>query len=95
VTEECDRCPHLRGSRVYRTQVCQQAEGLALYRYQLRRLARALELLPQYDDVTSLSPDLGFYSHSHFSTAFAKVYGYSVESRPGAPIFSIQWCLHP
>ena len=60
-------------SPVYLTQVFQQVEGLPLYRYQLRlRLARALELLPQYDDITSLSLDLGFYSHSHFSTAFAK-----------------------
>ena len=64
-------------SPVYLTQVFQQVEGLPLYQYQLRlRLARALELLPQYDDLTSLSLDLGFYSHSHFSTAFAKVYGY-------------------
>jgi AraC family transcriptional regulator len=63
-------------SPVYLTQVFQQVEGLPLYQYQLRlRLARALELLPQYDDLTSLSLDLGFYSHSHFSTAFAKAYG--------------------
>ncbi|HEX2442576.1 MAG TPA: AraC family transcriptional regulator [Vicinamibacterales bacterium] len=65
-------------SPVYLTQIFQQVEGLPLYRYQLRlRLARALELLPRYDDITSLSLDLGFYSHSHFSTAFAKAYGYS------------------
>jgi len=65
-------------SPVYLTQVFQQVEGVPLYRYQLRlRLARALELLPQFDDLTSLSLDLGFYSHSHFSTAFAKAYGCS------------------
>jgi len=65
-------------SPVYLTQVFQQVEGLPLYRYHLRlRLARALELLPQYDDLTSLSLDLGFSSHSHFSTAFAKAYGCS------------------
>jgi AraC-like DNA-binding protein len=65
-------------SPVYLTQVFQQVEGLPLYRYQLRlRLARALELLPQYNDLTSLSLDLGFYSHSHFSTAFAKAYSCS------------------
>ena len=53
---------------MYLTQVFQQVEGVPLYRYQLRlRLARALELLPRYDDLTSLSLDLGFYSHSHFS----------------------------
>ena len=65
-------------SPVYLTQLFQQVEGLPLYRYQLRlRLSRALELLPQYDDLTSLSLDLGFFSHSHFSTAFAKTYGRS------------------
>ena len=63
-------------SPVYLTQVFQQVEGLPLYRYHLRlRLARALELLPRYDDLTSLSLDLGFSSHSHFSTAFANAYG--------------------
>ena len=65
-------------SAVYLTQVFQRVEGVPLYRYQMRlRLARALELLPQYDDLTALSLDLGFSSHSHFSTAFAKTYGYS------------------
>jgi len=53
-------------------------EGLPLYRYQLRlRLARALDLLAQYDDLTALSLDLGFSSHSHFSAAFRAVYGRS------------------
>ena len=61
----------VRGSPVYLTQVFQQVEGLPLYRYQLRlRLARALDLLGQYDDLTALSLDLGFSSHSHFSAAF-------------------------
>ena len=65
-------------SPVYLTQVFQQVEGLPLYRYQVRlRLARALDLLSQYDDLTSLSLDLGFYSHSHFSTAFKQAYGRS------------------
>jgi AraC family transcriptional regulator len=68
----------VRGSPVYLTQVFQQVEGLPLYRYQLRlRLARALDLLPQYDDLTALSLDLGFSSHSHFSAAFRQVYGRS------------------
>jgi AraC family transcriptional regulator len=66
------------GSPVYLTQVFQQVEGLPLYRYQLRlRLARALDLLAQYDDLTALSLDLGFSSHSHFSATFRKVYGRS------------------
>jgi AraC family transcriptional regulator len=66
------------GSPVYLTQVFQQVEGLPLYRYQLRlRLARALDLLAQYDDLTTLSLDLGFSSHSHFSAAFRQAYGRS------------------
>jgi AraC-like DNA-binding protein len=63
-------------SPVYLTQVFQQVEGIPLYRYQLRlRLARALDLLGQYDDLTSLSMNLGFSSHSHFSAAFRQAYG--------------------
>ncbi|MGC2297369.1 MAG: AraC family transcriptional regulator, partial [Acidobacteriaceae bacterium] len=66
----------VRGSPVYLTQVFQQVEGMPLYRYQLRlRLARALDLLVCYDDLTALSLDLGFSSHSHFSAAFRNAYG--------------------
>jgi AraC family transcriptional regulator len=65
-------------SPVYLTQLFQQVEGVPLYRYHMQlRLARALDLLPHYDDLTSLSLDLGFYSHSHFSTAFKQAYGRS------------------
>ena len=65
----------VRGSPVYLTQVFQQVEGLPLYRYHLRlRLARALDLLAQYDDLTMLALDLGFSSHSHFSAAFRAAY---------------------
>jgi AraC-like DNA-binding protein len=68
----------VRGSPVYLTQVFQEVEGLPLSRYQLRlRLARALDLLGQYDDLTALSLDLGFSSHSHFSAAFRAAYGRS------------------
>jgi AraC family transcriptional regulator len=68
----------VRRSPVYLTQVFQQVEGLPLYRYQLRlRLARALDLLAQYDDLTTLGLDLGFSSHSHFSAAFRETYGRS------------------
>ncbi|HKR33947.1 MAG TPA: AraC family transcriptional regulator [Steroidobacteraceae bacterium] len=63
-------------SPVYLTQVFQQVEGLPLYRYHLRlRLARALDLLGEYDDLTSLSMDLGFSSHSHFTASFRQAYG--------------------
>jgi AraC family transcriptional regulator len=49
---------------------------MPLYRYQLRlRLARALDLLDNYDDLTALSLELGFSSHSHFSSAFRNAYG--------------------
>src|SRR5829696_3142256 len=68
----------VRGSAVYLTQVFQEVEGLPLYRYQLRlRLARALDLLRRYDDLTALGLDLGFSSHSHFSAAFRSAYGRS------------------
>jgi AraC-like DNA-binding protein len=62
-------------SPVYLTQVFQQVEGLPLYRYQLQlRLARALDLLGEQCDLTGLALDLGFSSHSHFSTAFKRAY---------------------
>ena len=68
----------LRASPVYLTQVFQQVEGVPLYRYQLRlRLARALDLLAQNEDLTALGLDLGFSSHSHFSAAFRSIYGRS------------------
>lgn len=63
-------------SPVYLTQVFQQLEGLPLYRYQLRlRLARALHLLHRCEDISRLSLDLGFSSHSHFTYAFHRLYG--------------------
>ncbi|HVI58255.1 MAG TPA: AraC family transcriptional regulator [Luteimonas sp.] len=64
------------GSPVYLTQAFQQVEGLPLYRYHLRlRLARALDLVAQCEDVSALAQDLGFSSHSHFSAAFKQAYG--------------------
>jgi AraC-like DNA-binding protein len=73
-----DIAAEVGGSPVYLTQVFKQVEGLPLYRYQLRlRLARALDLLAQYDDLTALGLDLGFSSHSHFSSAFREAYGHS------------------
>ena len=73
-----DIAAEVGGSAVYLTQVFQQVEGLPLYRYQLHlRLARALDLLGEYDDLTALSLDLSFSSHSHFSAAFQQAYGRS------------------
>jgi AraC family transcriptional regulator len=66
------------GSPVYLTQAFQQVEALPLYRYHLRlRLARALDLIPQYHDLSALANDLGFSSHSHFTAAFRQIYGRS------------------
>jgi len=63
-------------SPVYLTQVFQQVEATPLYRYQLRlRLARALDLLGKYEDLTALGLDLGFSSHSHFTSSFRQAYG--------------------
>jgi AraC family transcriptional regulator len=66
----------IRCSPVYLTQIFQQTEGLPLYQYQLRlRLARALDLLSLYDDLSALAAELGFSSHSHFAAAFRQAYG--------------------
>src|SRR5262245_35354289 len=66
----------IRGSPVYLTQVFQQVEGLPLYRYHLRlRLARALDLVAERKDLSGLAQDLGFSSHSHFTSAFRQAYG--------------------
>ncbi len=63
-------------SPVYLTQLFQQLEAMPLYRYQLRlRLARALDLLGSHHDLTALGLELGFSSHSHFSSAFRQAYG--------------------
>ncbi len=69
------------GSPVYLTQVFQQTEGIPLYRYHLRlRLARALDLIARYEDLSALAADLGFSSHSHFASAFRQAYGRSPTS---------------
>jgi AraC-like DNA-binding protein len=50
-------------------------EGIPLYRYHLRlRLARALDLIARYDDLSGLAAEL---SHSHFAAAFRQEYGRS------------------
>jgi AraC-like DNA-binding protein len=73
-----DIAAEIPGSPVYLTQVFQQVEGMPLYRYQLRlRLARSLDLLEQFDDLTELALEVGFSSHSHFSAAFRQAYGRS------------------
>ena len=62
-------------SPVYLTDVFHRVEGLPLYRYHLRlRLARALSVLADYDNLTKLALDLGFNSHSHFSAVFKQTF---------------------
>jgi AraC family transcriptional regulator len=62
-------------SPVYLTQTFRAVEGVPLYRYQMRlRLARALDLLPEREDLAALAQDLGFSSHSHFAAAFQQAY---------------------
>lgn len=61
---------------VYLTDAFRRVEGVPLYRYHLRmRLALALGLLADCDDLTTLAIDLGFASHSHFSASFKRTYG--------------------
>ena len=66
-------------SPVYLTQLFKQVEGIPLYQYQMRlRMARALDLLGRgraVDDISALSMDLGFSSHSHFTATFRRAYG--------------------
>ena len=70
-----------------RNTLFQQVDGLPLYRYQLRlRLARALDLLAECDDLTTLNLELGFSSHSHFSAAFRQMYGQSPSSFPRSAV---------
>jgi AraC-like DNA-binding protein len=65
-------------STTYLAQVFSEQEGIPLYRYHLQlRLARALDLLPKREDLTGLALDLGFSSHSHFTSAFRRHYGIS------------------
>jgi AraC family transcriptional regulator len=73
-----DIAAEVHGSPIYLTQVFQQVEGMPLYRYQLRlRLARSLDLLNRYNDLTALALEVGFSSHSHFTAAFRRTYGRS------------------
>ena len=63
-------------SSVYLTQEFTRTEGMPLYRYQRHlRLNRALAELVHCDDITGLALDLGFCSHSHFTSAFRSIFG--------------------
>lgn len=63
---------------IHLTQVFSKYEGMPLYRYQTKlRLSRALLELPTCSSLTNLALDLGFSSHSHFSTMFKSAFGIS------------------
>jgi AraC-like DNA-binding protein len=73
---------------IYLTQCFKRSEGMPLYRYQtLLRLSRALDRLPERQDITDLAFELGFSSHSHFSAVFRNELGttpsqYRLRARP-------------
>jgi AraC-like DNA-binding protein len=57
----------------YLAQAFRAIEQMPLYRYALHvRLQRAASLLARYDDLARLAVELGFASHSHFSTTFLR-----------------------
>jgi AraC-like DNA-binding protein len=63
-------------SPAYLTDVFRRAEGVPLHRYLTQlRLARALVELHHVRDLTTLSLDLGFSSHSHFTAVFRRAFG--------------------
>lgn len=63
-------------SPIYLTQAFTKSEGMPLYRYQMRlRLSRALFELPRCESLVQLALDLGFSSHSHFTSTFRGVFG--------------------
>jgi AraC-like DNA-binding protein len=60
-------------SASYLAQAFRQSEHTSIYHYSLQlRLRRAASLLPIRDNLTQVALDLGFASHSHFSTTFLR-----------------------
>jgi AraC family transcriptional regulator len=74
--DEVARAVH--SSPFHLARVFQHHTGMALHRYLTQlRLRVALERLAEgSDDLTSLALELGFSSHSHFTDAFRREYGY-------------------
>jgi AraC-like DNA-binding protein len=63
-------------SPAYLTDTFRRVEGIPLHGYLTQlRLARALVELQQADDLTTLALDLGFSSHSHFTSTFRRAFG--------------------
>ena len=61
------------------TRIFREELGIPLHQYQLRmRIAKSLNaLLDTKDDVTTIALDSGFFSHSHFTSAFRQTIGIS------------------
>jgi AraC family transcriptional regulator len=84
---------------VYLTDAFRRVEGIPLYRYHLRlRLAQALHVLADCDDLTTLAIELGFNSHSHFSAAFKQTFKHTpsafkrlVNARPDPELDASHW----
>jgi len=63
-------------SPAYLTQEFTRSEGMPLYKYQMHlRLSRALLELPYCYSITELALDLGFSTHSHFTSLFHRAFG--------------------
>ena len=73
LSEGFDMTPH------YFCRSFRKAVGMPPYRYLItRRIERAKELLASTDkDVTEIALEVGFSSHSHFTTAFRRSVGYA------------------
>jgi AraC-like DNA-binding protein len=68
-------------SPIYLTQAFKRSEGMPLYRYQTGlRLSRALDKLPDGEDISDLAFELGFSSHSHFTSVFRSNVGVTPSS---------------
>ena len=67
-------CSPYHLTRLFRKEI-----GIPLHQYQLRmRIAKSLDaLLDTNDDLTNIALDTGFYSHSHFTSAFRQTLGIS------------------
>jgi AraC family transcriptional regulator len=61
------------------TRIFKKEIGIPLHQYQLRmRISKSLNaLLDTKDDLTNIALDSGFYSHSHFTSAFHQLVGSS------------------
>jgi AraC family transcriptional regulator len=90
---------------VYLTQLFKRSTGMALHQYLMElRLNEALHALPDTSDLTALALDLGFSSHSHFTSVFrsrfkitpSQLRNRAFENRVMAPMVPInfpQWPL--